>query len=107
MEATDSISTPGILEVTAVEYYANQNEDDVENGIVGGLLEEIQNPNDTETEETIIGETFIKPKTTYEYRYDGAIMADWGIDREGVPLKVERTDDDHVIKLTWTAAYSG
>ena len=27
VEATDSISTPGILEVTAVEYYANEQED--------------------------------------------------------------------------------
>ena len=38
VEATDWISTPGILEITAVEYYANLTEDDVENGIVGGLI---------------------------------------------------------------------
>ena len=45
VEATDYISTPGILEVTAVEYYANETEDDIENGIVGGLIKEIKNPN--------------------------------------------------------------
>ena len=38
VEATDWISTSGILEVTAVEYYANITEDDVENGVVGGLV---------------------------------------------------------------------
>jgi hypothetical protein len=36
--ATDWISTPGILEVNAVEYYANETEDDIENGIAGGLI---------------------------------------------------------------------
>lgn len=107
VEATDSISTPGILEVTAVEYYANLDEDDVENGIVGGMIEEIQNPNSEEVEETIIGETFIKPKMTYEYRYDGAAISEWGVDKAGLPLKIERTDDEHVIKLTWDSSYSG
>ena len=107
VEATDSISTPGILEVTAVEYYANLDEDDIENGIVGGMIEEIQNPNSEEVEETIIGETFIKPKMTYEYRYDGAAISEWGVDKAGLPLKIERTDDEHVIKLTWDSSYSG
>ena len=41
VEASDWISTPGILEVVAVEYYANKFEDDMENGVVGGLIEEI------------------------------------------------------------------
>ena len=107
VEATDSISTPGILEVTAVEYYANLDEDDIENGIAGGMIEEIQNPNSEEVEETIIGETFIKPKMTYEYRYDGAAISEWGVDKAGLPLKIERTDDEHVIKLTWDSSYSG
>jgi hypothetical protein len=45
VEAMDWISTPGILEVTAVEYYSNEFEDDVENGVVDGLIEEIKDPN--------------------------------------------------------------
>jgi hypothetical protein len=36
--AVDWISTPGILEVNAIEDYANVDEDDVDNGIVGGLI---------------------------------------------------------------------
>jgi hypothetical protein len=57
---------PGILEVVAVEYFANECEDDVEAGIVGGLIEEIVNPNN-EIYDTISGETFIKVKTSYDY----------------------------------------
>jgi hypothetical protein len=38
VEALDWISTPGILEIAAVEYYANKDEDDIENGIVGALI---------------------------------------------------------------------
>ena len=64
VEATDWISTPGILEVTAVEYFANETEDDVENGIVGGKIEPVKDPNENEIMD-ILGETFIKVKKTY------------------------------------------
>jgi hypothetical protein len=67
VEATNSISTPGILEVIALEYYANETEDDIDNGIVGGLIEEIQNPNTDEMNNIIVGPTFIKPKTINRY----------------------------------------
>ena len=40
VEAIDWISTPGILEINAVEYYANETEDNIEEGIVGGLIVE-------------------------------------------------------------------
>ena len=33
------------------------------------LVEEIKNPNTEDVENTIIGETFIKPKTTYQYNF--------------------------------------
>ena len=62
---------PGILEITAVEYYINKDEDDLENGIVGGLIVEPANPNEEEVEITITGETFIKPNQAYEYKYEG------------------------------------
>ena len=53
VEAIDWLSTPGILEVAAVEYYANETEDDIEKGIVGGLTVKPANPNDEEVEEAI------------------------------------------------------
>ena len=49
VEATDWVSTPGILEIIAVEYFSNEQEDDIENGIVGGLLEKIENKPSNET----------------------------------------------------------
>lgn len=45
VEAIDWISTPDILEVVAVEYYANETEDDIENGIAGGLIVKPIDPN--------------------------------------------------------------
>jgi hypothetical protein len=38
VEATDWISTPNILEVVAVEYYANESEDEIDKGLVGSLV---------------------------------------------------------------------
>ena len=106
VEATDSISTPGILEVTAVEYYANEIEDDIENGIVGGLIEEIKNPNNEEVEDAIIGETFIKPKTTYTYYFNGSLLSDWEVKGKHLPIKANKIDD-YTIELMWDSTYSG
>ena len=106
VEATDSISTPGILEVTAVEYYSNETEDDIENGIVGGLIEEIKNPNSEEVENTIIGETFIKPKTAYTYYFNGSLVSNWEIKGKYIPVKINKIDD-YTIELIWDSTYSG
>jgi hypothetical protein len=68
VEAVDSISMPGIVEVVAVEYFSNKDEDNVEKGLVGGLVPIPSDPNDKTTEDDlIIGETFIKPKRDYKY----------------------------------------
>ena len=106
VEATDSISTPGILEVTAVEYYANETEDDIENGIVGGLIEEIKNPNSEEVEDAIIGEIFIKPKTTYTYYFNGSLLSEWVIKGKHLPLKTKKIND-YTIEIMWDSTYSG
>ena len=105
VEAVDSISMPGILEINAIEYYSNNQVDDIENGIVDGLIAEQLNPNDKETEDAIIGETFIKPLRTYEYEFNGSLIADWGVDRKDLPLEYEI--EGYHIKLKWTASYSG
>ena len=60
---------PGILEVNAVEYYANETEDDIQEGIVGGLLEPIEDPN-AGASMSIVGDTFIKVKKTYQEQID-------------------------------------
>lgn len=107
VEATDWISTPGILEVTAVEYYANETEDDIDNGIVGGKITPIETPNTPEEEATIIGETFIKVKKAYSYRFNGRVAELWSVDKQyPVELKFDETDPRKV-SVTWLSAYSG
>ena len=107
VEAIDWISTPGILEIAAVEYYANETEDDLVNGIVGGLIEEIKNPNTDEEEATIIGETFIKVKKEYDFSFNGRLAANWYVDKKyPVQLIVDKNDPRN-IKLKWIASYCG
>jgi hypothetical protein len=100
VEATDWISMPGILEVVAVEYFANEGEDDIEAGIVGGLIEEIENPND-EAKDKILGETFIKVKKTYEYEFEGTLKADWSIDKDCPVTIIVDPNNAKKISLRW------
>jgi hypothetical protein len=74
VEAVDTMSTPGIIEVTAVEYYANETEDDLEQGLVGALKTKVLDPNiGTESEFVIIGDSFIKPKTEHIYYIEDSL----------------------------------
>ena len=105
VEATDWISTPGILEVIAVEYYANEAEDDIEAGIVGGLIAKDILPEDDS--EIIEGDTFIKVKKSYKYTYLGRQAAVWTVDpKYPVVLEYDK-EDPRNITLTWTKSYSG
>ena len=106
VEAIDWISTPGILEVNAVEYYVNEFEDDLEKGIAGGLIVKEENPNTNRIENLIEGETFIKPKGIYEYKYTGLTPASWAIDSDKYPIEY-KIINERTIKVRWTAGYSG
>ena len=109
VEATDSISTPGIFEITAVEYYANEHEDDVALGVVGGLIEKEVDPNTQLPNEIpqIIGETFIKIKTRQKYIFTGNESAEWMVSKK-VPVKFEFDNKDpRMVTITWTQSYSG
>ena len=106
VEAIDWISTPGILQVNAVEYYSNEFADDIENGIAGGMIMEEENPNASNIEKKIEGETFIKPKAKYMYTYTGLVVAEWEIDTKKYPVQY-REISDNTIELIWTAGYSG
>lgn len=105
IEATDLYSTPGIIEINAVEYYSNKTEDDIENGIVNGKIEPIKNPNDT-ADKDIIGDTFIKPKVVYEYKYQGDQNGEWKWDNK-LPLTVKIDKATNILKLRWETTYSG
>lgn len=106
IEGVDTLSSPGIIEVYAKEYYANKDEDDIENGVVGGLIEDIK-PNTPEEEMTIRGETFIKVKQKVEYRFDGNVPGIWKVD-DNIPVTLTVNEQDpREVSLKWNAAYSG
>ena len=104
IEAIDWLSMPGVLEINAVEYYANEFEDNLEDGTVGTLKTEPINPNNSFIEDTIVGETFIKPKREYEYEYIGNLVGKWSI-KENYPIKL--VQDGKKVKLRWLDTYSG
>ena len=103
IEAIDWLSMPGVLEINAVEYYANEFEDNLEDGTVGTLKTEPINPNNNFIEDTIIGETFIKPKREYEYEYIGNLVGKWSV-KENYPIKL--IQDRKKVKLRWLDTYS-
>lgn len=100
VEATDTISMPGILEITACEYYSNEQKDDIVEGIVDAFGEEIPQPQDA----TIEGEIFIKPKKSYTYKYTGEEKAEWSYDSR---LPIEAHINDKEITIKWTTTYTG
>ena len=105
VQATDWISMPGIIEINAVEYYANETEDDIENGIVGGLIVESVSPNTKAAEDIIQGEIFIKPKKEYTFTYIGNLEAEWSIGNSDCPVQL--TQEGKVVKVRWLKTYSG
>lgn len=105
VEAADAFSTPGILEITALEYYANEDEDDIENGIVGGLIQKPENPNGELVENIIVGETFIRPKEEYTYSFKGPNFTSWTYDKT-LPIKVSGLNTTD-ITIKWLSSFSG
>lgn len=105
VEATDSISTPGILEITAVEYYIDENQDNVAEGIAGGLKQIPLNPNKANVEILLVGDTFIKPKKEYTYIYKGLNNSHWTV--TGPVEYTVNPDNPLEITLKWVSNFSG
>ena len=110
VEAIDSFSTPGILGVTAVEYYANETNDDVDNGIVDAFVVKPLDPNPEVNEAyEVNGETFIKPKKEYTYYINNSQPGKWYIDAN-VPVKYTMSVNEegfNSISVKWNQSYSG
>lgn len=103
VEATDTISMPGVLEINAVEYYTNEHQDDLDTGMVDGLIPVPEAPDPQS--ELIIGETFIKPKTSYMYKYVGEESGQWGVEGK-VPVKAIKIDGKE-ITIQWNSSDHG
>lgn len=102
VEAVDTISMPGVLSINAVEYYANETEDDGE--VTGGLVIEPVDPNEGKTE-FIQGDTFIRPKISYTYKYTGKESVGPWIVESRAPI--EYTIKGRTLTLKWPLSYSG
>ena len=103
VEAVDEFSTPGILEINAVEYYSNETTDDITNGIVDGLIEPIEIPESN----NISGETFIKVKKMYDYTFNGTAAADWFVDKKYPVKLIFDNNDPRKVTVQWDSTFSG
>ena len=109
VEATDAVSTVGILELTAVEYYANKDKDDVDNGIVNAYITKTEPEENEDTK--IIGDTFIKPKVFYDFYINILTPGIWKIDNKvtGV-IKLDPYINENgyqAVHIKWNTSYSG
>lgn len=105
VEAVDWISTPGILEVTAVEYYANEHEDS--DSIVGNLIVEEKSPNNILNEAAISGETFIKPKLKYTYKTPAKLEGTWKINSQCPVQLIVSKENPKECTICWVRSISG
>lgn len=107
VEAIDWLSAPGILQINAVEYYANKDEDDIENGIAGGMIVRDVDPNPEDVKIYIKGEALIKPKIAYDYYFKGLATSSWKVEPDAlVRYEVDPNDPLH-LRLIWESTYSG
>lgn len=110
IEATDAYSMPGVLELNAVEYYANEDKD--ENGIVDAKIIAKKIEQKTMVDESaiaILGDGFIKPKRVYSYTLTDVVEGQWFIDKRYPIEKHEYLNRKglHTIEIKWTGSYSG
>ena len=108
VEAVDSISMPGIIQVVAVEYYANETKDDIKNNLVNGFVIDPIDPNIEEGINDIIeGPTFIKPRVEYSYFYRKKRESmNWSIVTKNVPVEIVKTDG-YRLTIKWNSSYHG
>ena len=97
VEAVNNISMTGVIEVNAVEYYANEFTDDREAGLADAfkmpdpMLKRkiIEDNKDNNKILNIVGETFIKPKKEYDFNLNiKNIRGTWKIEGNDVPVRI-------------------
>lgn len=109
VEAVDSISMAGIIEINAVEYYANKDEDNLELGLVKSEITQQKFSTERKNDKVrISGDGFIRPHQKYIYTYKPVAdeVYTWGVDKKDLPVKFNKIDD-YTIEITWESSYSG
>lgn len=111
INAVNSISMPGVIELSAEEYYQNRDTDDIKEiprmkEIEEKLQKEEQLKAEASAQSIVIkGEGFITPKTVYTFTCANGDT--WHIDAgKGAPIQIlSKTNTE--IKLKWDKFYSG
>ena len=98
---TDTLSTPGVLQIYAEEYYSNLDKDDLELGIANSISMNVPPESDISY---IDGPDEIRPNISAVFIWKGRTLEPWSWD-ETAPLKV--TIEDRVITVKWIQNYSG
>ena len=105
VQAPDAISTPGVLEITALEDYNCEHDE---------LIVEVTDPNPpVEVEEPqIIGDTFIKPLQSMQYTANVTVPEySWSVqlssDKKKVADVLTWNQKDGILTVQWTAMVSG
>lgn len=91
-QVVDTISTPGVIQVTALENYINKDMDDMENELAFGLVEEVIDPNPDNADVYIDGNTFVKPTETVSYSIVGVSNGKWKYDSKLVCAKKQNSE---------------
>jgi hypothetical protein len=111
IENADWLSSPGAIEVTALEVKSAGVELD-ETGMYipdnsDVSTQNVDDYNDYIVEDLIVGETFIRPTIEYTYRYDGEFaVGEFIIGGNKAPVHIiEKTSK--CIKLKWARTHSG
>lgn len=98
---TDTLSTPGVLQIHAEEYYSNLDKDDLELGVANSVDMNVPPESDMSY---IEGPDEIRPNIPAVFIWKGRTLEPWYWD-ETAPLKV--TVEDRVITVKWIQSYSG
>lgn len=113
IEAVDSFSMPGIIQFTAVEYYADKARDNIEDGIANmtKLVEESIKEQQSQEFNYIDGEAFIKPKATKQYVFRGSSFGkgSWTVE-EKYPVTLRpyfNSKNQSCVEIKWNDMYSG
>ncbi len=103
VQAPDSISMKGIIEINAEEDYINRDTDDIASEMKNGLVFQ---PEDPTPNSGISGETFIKPKMQEEYSVDET-GGSWSVVEKDYPVKLCSSIGSNKVTITWNKVTSG
>lgn len=106
IQVVDKISTSGIIQIIALEYFINPTLDSKEENLNDAFVVVPVVP-DTDTDELIIGSTFIKPQIETEYKCQVSPGGTWSVLEKNRPVSLKQEQGGDNVFVTWTAMTSG